>query len=293
MKSNDVIVIISVVDYHNTKKEAICSMNKEFRNGLGWKIIFTDKKIILRKDNLEKVYPYGSIKDIKFTFPSALTIIEHELAENGKNKSNFFTYNDKAQKAKLEEMVSFVKEQMKNAPQAQAERKVIEVKNNHIYRFDCLHFKVKAGTVQLKGGLFNSQKFHASAITSPIGMSFSKDLAFHKVKITFFVGDDKYIIEGDPFNGVSDIPIEEYYDDMVRNSGMTEEEKRKVLKNKSYGNVEMFANGVIKQSKEPIKSKEKEASVVGRAIVGAAIAGETGAIVGALSAVDKNNKNKK
>lgn len=268
-------------------------MNKEFRNSLGWKIIFTDKKIILRKDNLEKVYPYGSIKDIKFTFPSALTIIEHELAENGKNKSNFFTYSDKAQKAKLEEMVTFVKEQMKNAPRAQAERKVKEVKNKHIYKFDCLHFKVKAGIVQLKGGLFNSQKFHASAITSSVGMSFSKDLAFHKVKITFFVGDDKYIIEGDPFNGVSDIPIEEYYDDMVRNSGMTEEEKRKVLKNKSYGNVEMFANGVIKQAKEPITSKEKEASVIGRAIVGAAIAGETGAIVGALSAVDKNSKNKK
>lgn len=268
-------------------------MNEEFRSFDG-KIIFTDKKIILMKGNFRKDYPYGSIKDIKFTsFPGALTIIEHELDDHGKNKRGNFVYDNKVQKEQLEKMLAFTKEQMEVAPQAQAKRKEIEVSNKHTYRFDCLHFKVKAGTVQLKGGLFNSQKFHASAITSSKGMSFSKDLVFHKVKITFCVGNDKYIIEGDPFNGVSDIPIEEYYDDMVRNSGMTEEEKRKVLKNKSYGNVEMFANGVIKQSKEPITSKEKDASVIGRAIVGAAIAGEAGAIVGALSAVDKNNKNKK
>jgi len=124
-------------------------------------------------------------------------------------------------------------------------------------------------------------------------MSFYKDLEHHKAKITFRVGDDKYIIEGDLFDGVSDIPIEQYYDDMVRNSGMSDEDKRKALKKKDYGNVERFANAAILQSKEPITSKEKDASVIGRAIVGAAIAGETGAIVGALSAVDKNNKNKK
>ena len=40
-------------------------------------------------------------------------------------------------------------------------------------------------------------------------------------------------------------------------------------------------------------STPKDASVVGRAVVGAIIAGPTGAVVGALSAVDKNMKNKK
>lgn len=40
------------------------------------------------------------------------------------------------------------------------------------------------------------------------------------------------------------------------------------------------------------KKEEKKASVVGRAVVGGIIAGETGAVVGALSAVDKNNKKK-
>jgi len=41
------------------------------------------------------------------------------------------------------------------------------------------------------------------------------------------------------------------------------------------------------------RSKEKDASVIGRAVAGAVIAGPAGAVVGALSAVDKNNKNKK
>lgn len=38
---------------------------------------------------------------------------------------------------------------------------------------------------------------------------------------------------------------------------------------------------------------EKDASVIGRAVVGGVIAGPTGAVVGALSAVDKNNKKRK
>ena len=37
---------------------------------------------------------------------------------------------------------------------------------------------------------------------------------------------------------------------------------------------------------------KKDASVVGRAVAGGIIAGPAGAVVGALSAVDKNNKNK-
>ena len=37
---------------------------------------------------------------------------------------------------------------------------------------------------------------------------------------------------------------------------------------------------------------KKDASVVGRAVVGGLVAGPAGAVVGALSAVDKNNKNR-
>ena len=38
--------------------------------------------------------------------------------------------------------------------------------------------------------------------------------------------------------------------------------------------------------------KKKDASVIGRAVAGSIIAGPTGAVVGALSAIDKNNKNR-
>lgn len=39
--------------------------------------------------------------------------------------------------------------------------------------------------------------------------------------------------------------------------------------------------------------KSQSASVVGRGILGGVIAGPAGAIIGALSAADKNNRNKK
>lgn len=39
-------------------------------------------------------------------------------------------------------------------------------------------------------------------------------------------------------------------------------------------------------------TKSKDASVVGRAVAGGIVAGPAGAVVGALSAVDKNNKNR-
>ena len=38
--------------------------------------------------------------------------------------------------------------------------------------------------------------------------------------------------------------------------------------------------------------QKKDASVVGRAVAGGVVAGPVGAVVGALSAVDKNNKNR-
>ena len=47
-----------------------------------------------------------------------------------------------------------------------------------------------------------------------------------------------------------------------------------------------------KMNGKAIKNKSGDASVVGRAVVGGIIAGPTGAIVGAASAIDKNQKNK-
>lgn len=41
-----------------------------------------------------------------------------------------------------------------------------------------------------------------------------------------------------------------------------------------------------------LELQKKEASVLGRGIIGGIIAGPAGAVVGALSAIDKNKKNK-
>lgn len=41
-----------------------------------------------------------------------------------------------------------------------------------------------------------------------------------------------------------------------------------------------------------LQPKKKDASVIGRGIIGGIVAGPAGAVVGALSAIDKNRKNK-
>ena len=47
---------------------------------------------------------------------------------------------------------------------------------------------------------------------------------------------------------------------------------------------------ILKMQPESKKQNDKDASVVGRAVVGGVIAGGAGAVVGALSAVDENNR---
>lgn len=59
-----------------------------------------------------------------------------------------------------------------------------------------------------------------------------------------------------------------------------------------------FENGGYKKIKSvnpqmlPSKPQPKDASVIGRGVAGGLVAGPVGAVVGALSAVDKNNKNR-
>ena len=84
---------------------------------------------------------------------------------------------------------------------------------------------------------------------------------------------------------------------IIENSKMNEHDRARTKKEihdsitgkNARANAEYFANLTSPSS----SSKEKDASVVGRAVAGGIIAGPAGAIVGALSAVDKNNKSKK
>ena len=74
---------------------------------------------------------------------------------------------------------------------------------------------------------------------------------------------------------------------IIEFSGMEIEEKAKAF--------DSYAEYASDTGYNPYKAaaeakKNKDASVVGRAVAGGIIAGPTGAIVGALSAVDKNNK---
>ena len=84
---------------------------------------------------------------------------------------------------------------------------------------------------------------------------------------------------------------------MVKNSRMDEDDKVRVI---NYVLAEVAGEHARYYEEMPStldaiysgSSGRKDASVVGRAVVGGIIAGPTGAVVGALSAVDKNNKNK-
>ena len=63
----------------------------------------------------------------------------------------------------------------------------------------------------------------------------------------------------------------------------------------SYNNNDAFNDMLVKMASNGGKmpKEDKPASVIGRAVAGGVIAGPAGAIVGALSAVDKNSKRKK
>ena len=84
---------------------------------------------------------------------------------------------------------------------------------------------------------------------------------------------------------------------IIENSKMNEHDRARtkteiceeITGENARANAEYFANLTSPNS----SNKEKDASVVGRAVAGGIIAGPAGAIVGALSAVDKNNKSKK
>ena len=65
--------------------------------------------------------------------------------------------------------------------------------------------------------------------------------------------------------------------------------------NKAAKSIEKAAKNIEaynEYNKSTKQKSSKDASVIGRAVVGGIVAGRAGAVVGALSAVDKNNKNR-
>ena len=98
------------------------------------------------------------------------------------------------------------------------------------------------------------------------------------------------------FNITEESKALEAYHYIVDHSAMSEEDKCKAHKNVlDMITLTAVASEYSKTHNEPVKKEreDKDASVIGRAVAGAVIAGPTGAVVGALSAVDKNNRKKK
>lgn len=81
----------------------------------------------------------------------------------------------------------------------------------------------------------------------------------------------------------------EKYVDIPENDKLNRE-AHEALKEKM---LDFFSHGIIPAADYATGSNsQKPASVIGRAAVGGVVAGPAGAVVGALSAVDKNNRNK-
>lgn len=68
---------------------------------------------------------------------------------------------------------------------------------------------------------------------------------------------------------------------------------RRMMSYDPIGTRDMVMNSAgLSTPTSPIKESPKKASVVGRAVVGGIIGGETGAVIGAMSAMNENNNKK-
>lgn len=70
-----------------------------------------------------------------------------------------------------------------------------------------------------------------------------------------------------------------------------EEDKRKAMQAQAEVYAKQRMAGISHENTDLAKSMQpKDASVVGRAVVGGIIGGEAGAVIGAMSAIEENNK---
>lgn len=87
----------------------------------------------------------------------------------------------------------------------------------------------------------------------------------------------------------------ENFIDIPENNRLNREEfeanKQRILSIMEEGGTKF--EPAVKLSYDPNAKSQKDASVIGRGVAGGLVAGPVGAVVGALSAVDKNNRNRK
>lgn len=145
-------------------------------------------------------------------------------------------------------------------------------------------------------GLFKKKIIPLKDIKSPLGYTYGK-----ATKYDVGTSQEQYIHlwypEGDSCGTRLMFRPEEKEqamiakDYIIKNSGMSEKDKKY-----SYSNFYDFSRSRAKLAGYDFYAgaheeiKNKDASVVGRAVAGGVIAGPVGAVVGAISAVDKNIK---
>lgn len=167
------------------------------------------------------------------------------------------------------------------------------------YGFDASNSQVQCilnpGEVIIGGKLFG-KRIPLSSITSSNGMSCSYRTIGSMYTIRFCANRESHTLYIRGFDTVTGESIdgERIYKYIVDNSGMSKAEKDKARKNIT-SDIHKHASAIagVARASATSTQKQKDASVVGRAVAGGVIAGPAGAVVGALSAVDKNNKNKK
>lgn len=89
-------------------------MREEFRNNSGDVVTFTDEGIYCINSVKNRFYPYGGIDKIGFSLGSM--DIKGKL--NGEPKGYLYVPVDKAQKARIKELIEWSKKQMKTAEPA-------------------------------------------------------------------------------------------------------------------------------------------------------------------------------
>ena len=144
------------------------------------------------------------------------------------------------------------------------------------------------------GGKLFGKKIPYSSITSCHGMSFTEKFIGSAIIIKFCANGESHELNFRSFDSAGrNVDGRAIYDYIIDQSAMPEADKIQARKNIDYPHATIVATAAQSGMLTSQSNASKDASVVGRAIVGGVIAGPTGAVVGALSAVDKNNKNKK
>ena len=141
------------------------------------------------------------------------------------------------------------------------------------------------------GGFLSGTTIPYTDITTSKGMAYVERIIGSSIVIYFMAKGVEHELHIRSFDisgkNVDGLGIYNY---IIDKSAMSYDDKEKARNNISRPDAAVLASAAKAGMLSSSKISSKDASVVGRAVVGGVVAGPAGAVVGALSAVDKNNK---